>query len=149
MNVRILPISANQLVTGLTVIINDVTESKNAILSYDKHEEAILKNEAEFRIAFNELLIGVVIHDSNTQIIYSNNQASKILGLSSEQMLGKEAIDKEWMFVYENLEPVLVIDYPVNKVLHSKKSISNYNIGVKHKENEPIAWGECKCNSFF
>jgi PAS domain S-box-containing protein len=148
-NVRLLPITVNQLVTGLTVIINDITESKNAILSYDKHEEAMLKNEAEFRIAFNELLIGVVIHDSNTQIIYSNNQASKILGLSSEQMLGKVAIDKEWMFVYENLEPVLVIDYPVNKVLHSKTSISNYNIGVKHKENEPITWVNVNATPFF
>jgi PAS domain S-box-containing protein len=143
------PITANQVVTGLTAIINDVTESKNAILSYDKHEEAILTNEAEFRIAFNELLIGVVIHDSNTQIIYSNSQASKVLGLSSEQMLGKEAIDKEWMFVYENLEPVLVIDYPVNKVLHSKTSISNYNIGVKHKENEPITWVNVNATPFF
>lgn len=144
-----MPITANQVVTGLTAIINDVTESKNAILSYDKHEEAILTNEAEFRIAFNELLIGVVIHDSNTQIIYSNSQASKVLGLSSEQMLGKEAIDKEWMFVYENLEPVLVIDYPVNKVLHSKTSISNYNIGVKHKENEPITWVNVNATPFF
>jgi PAS domain S-box-containing protein len=148
-NVRIVPITANQVVTGLTATINDVTESKNAILSYDKHEEAILKNEAEFRIAFNELLIGVVIHDSNTQIIYSNSQASKVLGLSSEQMLGKEAIDKEWMFVYENLEPVLVIDYPVNKVLHSKTSISNYNISVKHKENEPITWVNVNATPFF
>ena len=144
-----MPITANQVVTGLTATINDVTESKNAILSYDKHEEAILKNEAEFRIAFNELLIGVVIHDSNTQIIYSNSQASKVLGLSSEQMLGKEAIDKEWMFVYENLEPVLVIDYPVNKVLHSKTSISNYNISVKHKENEPITWVNVNATPFF
>ncbi len=148
-NVRLLPITVNQLVTGLTVIINDITESKNAILSYDKHEEAILKNEAEFKIAFNELLIGVVIHDSNTQIIYSNNQATKILGLSSEQMLGKVAIDKEWMFVYENLEPVLVIDYPVNKVLQSKSSISNYNVGIKHKDNEPITWVNVNATPFF
>lgn len=148
-NVRLLPITANQLVTGLTVIINDITESKNALLNYDKHEEAMLKNEAEFRIAFNELLIGVVIHDSNTQIIYSNNQATKILGLSSAQMLGKVAIDKEWMFVYENLEPVLVIDYPVNKVLQSKSSISNYNVGIKHKENEPITWVNVNATPFF
>lgn len=148
-NVRLLPITKNQLVTGLTVIINDITESKNAIQSYDKHEEAILKSEAEFKIAFDELLIGVVIHDSTTQIIYSNNQASKLLGLSSEQMLGKVAIDKEWMFVYENLEPVLVSDYPVNKVLQLKSSFSNYNIGIKHKDNEPITWVNVNATPFF
>ncbi len=148
-NVRLLPKIMNQLVTGLTVIINDITESKNNILSYDEYEEAMLKNEAEFKKAFDEMLVGIVIHDSNTQIVYSNNQASKILGLSTEQMLGKVAIDKEWMFVYENLEPVLVIDYPVNKVLQLKSSISNYNIGIKHNDNEPITWVNVNATPFF
>ncbi|MBK9480857.1 MAG: PAS domain S-box protein [Bacteroidetes bacterium] len=148
-NVRILPIIEEQLLTGLTILINDITESKNAIISYDQYEENFIKNESEFRLAFNELLIGVVIHDRNTQIVYSNNQASKILRLSSEQMLGKIAIDKEWMFVYENLEPVLVDDYPVNKVLQSKSSISNYTLGIKHAKNEPITWVNANATPFF
>jgi PAS domain S-box-containing protein len=148
-NVRILPIIEEQLLTGLTILINDITESKNAIISYDQYEENFIKNESEFRLAFNELLIGVVIHDRNTQIVYSNNQASKILRLSSEQMLGKIAIDKEWMFVYENMEPVLVDDYPVNKVLQSKSSISNYTLGIKHAKNEPITWVNANATPFF
>ncbi|MBK8328075.1 MAG: PAS domain S-box protein [Bacteroidetes bacterium] len=148
-NVRILPIIEEQLITGLTILINDITESKNAIISYDQYEENFIKNESEFRLAFNELLIGVVIHDRNTQIVYSNNQASKILRLSSEQMLGKIAIDKEWMFVYENMEPVLVDDYPVNKVLQSKSSISNYTLGIKHAKNEPITWVNANATPFF
>jgi len=148
-NVRILPIIEEQLLTGLTILINDITESKNAIISYDQYEENFIKNESEFRLAFNELLIGVVIHDRNTQIVYSNNQASKILRLSSEQMLGKVAIDKEWMFVYENLEPVLVDDYPVNKVLQAKSSISNYTLGIKHAKNEPITWVNANATPFF
>jgi len=148
-NVRILPIIEEQHITGLTILINDITESKNAIISYDQYEENFIKNESEFRLAFNELLIGVVIHDRNTQIVYSNNQASKILRLSSEQMLGKIAIDKEWMFVYENMEPVLVDDYPVNKVLQSKSSISNYTLGIKHAKNEPITWVNANATPFF
>jgi len=148
-NVRIVPNIVHQDITGLTVIMNDITKSKSDMLAYNQQEEIIIQNESEFRIAFNELLIGVVIHNSKTQIIYSNSQASKILGLSNEQMLGKIAIDKEWMFVYENLDPIQLADYPVNKVLHLKSSISNYKLGIKHSESEPITWVNVNATPFF
>jgi signal transduction histidine kinase/CheY-like chemotaxis protein len=55
-------------------------------------------------------------------------------------MQGKMAIDPEWMFVYEDLTPMRLEDYPVNQILTSQKSIKVPILGVCQPGSMNITW---------
>ncbi len=102
-------------------------------------EKAIIRRR-EYQSTFDNLLVGVVVHDHDTQIVFSNHEASNILGLTAKQMLGKDAIDPVWMFVYEDMSPMKIEDYPVNKVVSTKKPLTNYVSGIIRKDRDYVTW---------
>lgn len=55
-------------------------------------------------------------------------------------MLGKEAIDPTWKFIYEDLSPMAPDDYPVNKVISSKEPLVNYVLGINNPNKPEITW---------
>jgi diguanylate cyclase (GGDEF)-like protein/PAS domain S-box-containing protein len=87
----------------------------------------------------DKLPAGVVVHNMDTSIEYTNAKALKILGLSWEQMSGKDAFSDNWDFINELGIPLEVKDYPVNKILESKNSIEDLIIGIRNPDasNKP------------
>ncbi|MBF0236014.1 MAG: PAS domain S-box protein, partial [Desulfamplus sp.] len=118
---------------AVAISFSDITEHKQAA-------EILQKSAKEYQSTVEGLLVGVVVHGADSRILYSNPEASKILGLTTEQMSGKEAIDPAWMFVYENLSPMNVDDYPVNKVISTKSPLTNYVFGIIRPERVYITW---------
>ena len=82
---------------------------------------------------------GVVIHQSDTKIVYANHAASEILGLSIEQMVGKAAVDPAWVFTNEQNEKLSPHDYPINKLFNSGKNIIHMTIGV-YTPSKKFCW---------
>jgi PAS domain S-box-containing protein len=122
--------SAGMFFTG---IIRDISERKKA-------EAIIIESEQKYRGLLMNLDAGVVVHSPDTSIILSNPRASVLLGLSAEQMQGKQAIAPEWKFVYENLTPIPLDQYPVNQVKNTKKSLHDFVLGVNHPVSDKITW---------
>lgn len=87
---------------------------------------------------------GVVIHGADTEVLFANRQACKILGLSADQIMGKVTIDPSWKFVDENNLPLTIDQYPVHLVLNSRTSLENYVVGIA--DNAPARW--VICNGF-
>jgi PAS domain S-box-containing protein len=103
-------------------------------------QKVLAESEIRYRGLLNNLNAGVVVHAADTSIILSNPKASKILGLSEEQMTGKEAIDPQWQFLHENGSPVLIDDYPVNRVISTKKELQNLVMGVMRPQTNDSVW---------
>jgi PAS domain S-box-containing protein len=127
------PIDLNDLDKGVTFTALDITERKRAV-------EAVIESEQLFSSTLNDLLVGVVVHAPDTRIILSNPRAQEILGLSKDQMLGKMAMDPAWKFIREDGTDMLLENYPVNRVINSKKSLVNYVVGVSHPKRKNINW---------
>jgi PAS domain S-box-containing protein len=116
-----------------TGIIRDISERKKA-------EAIIIESEQKYRALLMNLDAGVVVHAPDTSVILSNPRASVLLGLSTEQMQGKQAFDPEWNFVYENLDPLPFDQYPVNQVKNTKKPLRDFVGGIKHPVSGKITW---------
>ena len=91
---------------------------------------SLVENLEDHWLMINNLPAGVVIHTPDTRIVLCNPEASQLLGMSSEQMMGKNARDPEWHFVREDGTRMPVNEFPVNKVIASGKILKNFVMGI-------------------
>ena len=97
-------------------------------------------NEERYQGLLNSLEAGVVVHASDTSIIMNNFKASELLGLDNEQMMGKKAIDPAWKFVDIDENTLCLENYPVNRVLASKKPIKSQVLGIHNPLFKEVVW---------
>ena len=113
--------------------ILDITERKLA-------EEKLKASEERYKALLTNLEAGIVVHAGDTSIIMNNHRASELLGLSDDQMSGKMAIDPYWKFIDRNNIPFPQKDYPVNRIISTRQSIRNLELGVVRPATNDIAW---------
>lgn len=82
---------------------------------------------------------GVVIHREDTSIVYANDAASAILGLSNDVLLGKTAADSSWYFTDESHRRLELSEYPINRIFKTQTNIIHQLIGI-HQENAIVRW---------
>jgi len=121
------------------VIMSDITESR-------KTTEKLLSSEFQYHQLAKHINAGLVIHALDTSILFFNDMACELLGLTSEQMLRKEVHDSAWQFVHEDGRSMSVADYPVSIVLSTKKPLHNYLVGIITADKKQTTW--VLCNAF-
>ncbi|MHC4873190.1 MAG: response regulator [Planctomycetota bacterium] len=103
-------------------------------------ENALRESEERYRGLFSNIGAGVVVHAPDASIIYSNQQASDIIGLTDEQMRGREVIDPHWQFIYADGSSVELGEYPVNQVIKSGKPLNNMLLGIVRPQQSDHVW---------
>ena len=94
-------------------------------------------NEREI---LNSLRVGVVVHATDTRIVYSNPMAAELLGLTEDQMQGKTAIDPTWHFCLEDGSRMAKEDYPVNRILKTKQDLKDLTVGIQRSTTQDVCW---------
>lgn len=97
----------------------------------------------EFKSYFENFITGIVFHDAQTKVLFANSSALNLLGLTFNQMLGKDAMDSHWRFIREDGSDLSVEDYPVSKVLSTKSRIENIVLGIVRTELSQPIWVIC------
>jgi len=113
--------------------IIDITEEKMA-------NQLALESANRYKNLLTNLDAGVVVHAPDTSVILNNERASELLGLSDEQMRGKKAVDSYWRFVHANNLPLKFEEYPVNRIVSTKKPFRNFTLGVIRSIDNHIVW---------
>ena len=121
----------------LVVAHENITERKLA-------EAALQLSERKFRDLLENLQLGVVAHEPDTTIQFSNPMAAQLLGLTSDQMRGKMAIDPAWCFIREDGTRLALEEYPVNRVVSAAmKQFPNLILGICRPDREKPIWVQC------
>ena len=118
---------------GLSIFFKDTTFKKEAVIALQESEE-------RYRHLIEYIHAGVVVHRPDSSILLCNQEASRLLGLSIEQMQGKKAIDTEWCFLSSEGKKIEVEEYPVMQVIKTGKPINNIIGGIDGPLNKKRIW---------
>ncbi|TAF63382.1 MAG: PAS domain S-box protein [Cytophagales bacterium] len=113
-------------------IHQDITDKKRA-------EEAAKVSEARNESVVNTMQEGIVIQDMTGAIISCNHSAELILGLTYEQMIGRNSIDPRWRAIKENGDPFPGEEHPAMRTIKTGKPQTDVLMGV-HKPEGDLSW---------
>lgn len=99
-----------------------------------------MEHFSKFNTLFENFSTGVVFHDPNTQVLFANSSALKLLGLTMDQILGKASTDPDWHFIHEDGSMLRVEEYPVMQVLKTQKPLQNFVAGVVRSHFAQPVW---------
>jgi PAS domain S-box-containing protein len=104
-------------------LIRDITDRKQA-------EEGLRESEEQLRSLLQSIQAAVVVHGPNTEILACNRASQELLGITEDQMLGKQSIDPSWRFFNEDGSDMPSELYPVNRVMASKSILVDLIMGI-------------------
>ncbi len=90
---------------GIIGISQDITEAKRV-------EKVLQESEALYSSVISALSEGLVVQDLSDKILMANESAARILGLTREQLLGKDSYDPRWWAAREDGTPFRPEDHP-------------------------------------
>jgi PAS domain S-box-containing protein len=116
-------------VEGFFVIVSDVTElkSKNKIIA----DQKIFYSDI-----LNSMLEGFAVQDKDGKILYFNDAASKILGLSHDQLLGKTSLDPGWEAIRTDGSPFPGEEHPAMQTIKTGLPQFEIDMGIRTPDGE-------------
>ncbi|MBU1410857.1 PAS domain S-box protein [Myxococcota bacterium] len=92
-------------------------------------------------LLLHHLQAGVIIHDPDLRVRSANRPACDLLGLTLEQLSGREVMDPVWAFLREDGSPMPLEEYPVNRVLTSGE-LRGLTMGVRRPPSGDVVWAK-------
>ncbi|MBK5274679.1 MAG: PAS domain S-box protein [Desulfuromonadales bacterium] len=123
--------------------IRDISDRKRAEAALRAKEEAhwsMIENLEDHWMLIKNLPVGVVVYAPDTRIVLCNPEASQLLGVSSDQMLGKKARDPVWRFVREDGTRMPVNEFPVKQVIATGHVLKNFVLGFALGRDGEYRW---------
>ncbi|MBU1101780.1 MAG: PAS domain S-box protein [Bacteroidetes bacterium] len=133
----------NRFTLDLIEFFEEIGSTIGIAFNRMQSENIVKESEEKYRALIENLQTGLIIHAPDTTVTFSNKMAPDILGLSYEQMMGKKAIDPAWCFIREDRSTMPFKEYPVNLVISTRASLTNYLVGVNRSELGDVAWVLC------
>lgn len=91
--------------------------------------------ESRFISLLRNLPSGVIVYKADTSVIYSNPMAALIFGVSSKELKGLFAQDKEWHYIKEDGSALPIEDFPINRILKTGEPFNNMVVGINHRKD--------------
>ncbi|HVQ29573.1 MAG TPA: PAS domain S-box protein, partial [Vicinamibacteria bacterium] len=97
----------------------------------ERREAALRESEARLRGLIQDLNVGVLLLGSQGDILWSNSAALEMLGLTVDELLGKNARDPSWDVVREDGSPFASGNFPAVVAVETRRPQRNVVMGVR------------------
>jgi PAS domain S-box-containing protein len=84
--------------------------------------------------------VGVVVHNADGTIIWSNPAARSVLGLSLDEITGRTSCDPRWHAVRPDGTPFPGEEHPAMEALRTGRSVESVIMGVHHPLENRTRW---------
>lgn len=118
----------------ITVLLGGVFSVLNHL-----YRVQIARSEERYRSVVSVLSEGIVVHDTNGAIIASNAAAADILGLTEDQLHGRDSFDPRWRTIREDGTPFEGQDHPAMVTLRTGQPQHGVVMGV-HRPDGRLRW---------
>lgn len=100
-----------------------------------KQTETLQRRERQHRRLLDNMLEGMVIHDHTGKIIDFNPMALEVLGLTENQLLGRDSLDPRWQSVDSSGQPVPGDQHPAMRSLRNGEVLREQIMGVQNPDS--------------
>ncbi|HZR99695.1 MAG TPA: GAF domain-containing protein, partial [Chloroflexota bacterium] len=116
-------------VIGALMVISDVTEQRRLIRD-------LARSEARFRTLCEAVTCGVLVRDSDGQIVDANEAAEQILGLSLEELRGQRWSAALQAAAGEDATSLPEAERPAAIALRTGQPVRNYTLAVRRPDGQ-------------
>ncbi|MEI7896752.1 MAG: PAS domain S-box protein [bacterium] len=117
---------------GISVFFTVITEKK-------KSDLALRLILSKYQTLFDLFPAGIMISDSQGQIIETNSVAKSMLGLAPEQQKQRKIDGVEWQIVRPDGSPMPASEYASVRALNEKCQVENVEMGILKGEDQ-VTW---------
>ena len=114
-----------------------------------QREQEARQSEYNYRLLIENVPAAVVVHGPHTEVIVSNTFAQTLLGLTEDQMRGKEAIDPAWSFIREDGTVMPVEEFPVSRVVAENHPLRDFIVGINRPDVGFVVWAFVNADPVF
>lgn len=120
-------------VTRVAVLARDITEHRRT-------EKSLKESEERYRTLFETMVLGVVYQNAEGEITSANPSAEKILGLSSEEIEGRNSMDPRWKTIREDGSEFPGETHPSMEALRTGRPVKDVTMGVFNSLENNYRW---------
>ncbi len=144
------------LVFGLLLFVGSALGARTLLRSEERWEqereqaeEDLRQKEEQQRFLIDRMLAALVVHDGQGAVVRCNAEASRVLGLTLEQMQGRQLVDPAWQFLREDGNPMSLNEYPAARVLLTRQPVNDLIGGIRKPDGQPVTWVYCRADPWF
>lgn len=123
----------NPYVSRMVVYFHDDSRRKAV-------EDRLRESEQRFRQLIDNLQTGVLLQNERSEVLICNRAAHQLLGLTEEQLLGREPFDPEWQLKHEDGSDFIRSTQPVTTAIRTKQTVRDVVMGVYRPKAGDTVW---------
>jgi two-component system CheB/CheR fusion protein len=132
--VKIMPYRTQEnRINGLVITFNDISIAK-------KLEQSLREIEKSFRFLIDTMPVGIILQQSEGDIVMANQEAERITGISMKEMQGKNLTDLRWKLVRADGSDFPPDEHPALIALRSGKPVNAVVMGIVHPQDQKTRW---------
>jgi PAS domain S-box-containing protein len=98
------------------------------------------EREKRLRTVINKMQVGVLLLNSQTEILLCNQAASTLLGLTENQLLSKTTADPDWQVLREDGTPFPSQNRPVQQAITTRQLVQDVVMGFYNPTLRDWVW---------
>lgn len=128
------------LLDRLPAVVSRVCQEIETRRQLEVAQAAFRESESRLRTLFETMAEGVIFQDLDDHIIFANPAASRILGVSAEEILEISAFDDRWQTIAENGERLAHEQYPIRQALVTGQPVHDMVLGIFNPLERMLRW---------